>query len=174
MADSFNKKEREKKRRKRKKDKAEKKKHRKESGVKQQEFMYVDEDGNLTTTPPDLSKKKKINAEDIEIGVPKSTSSGESRYTKIGYVKFFNEEKGYGFIEESTRKTDYFVHIDSLLEEVRERDKVVFEIGSGPKGPVANNVKLYKEEKEKKKETEEETGEEKEKEQDQDQDQKKE
>ena len=54
---SFNKKEREKKRRKRQKEKAERREQRKEEGKEKKSFedmlMYVDEDGNLTPTPPD-------------------------------------------------------------------------------------------------------------------------
>jgi len=56
MADSFNKKEREKKKEKKRKEKAERKLREKLEGKKTtQEFMYLDEDGNLTTTKPDPS-----------------------------------------------------------------------------------------------------------------------
>ncbi|MCG8332248.1 MAG: cold shock domain-containing protein [Chitinophagales bacterium] len=147
MADSYNKKEREKKRRKRKQDKAERKKQRKTDGVKPVEFMYVDENGNLTATPPDLSARKEINAEDIEVSVPKKTERDESKFMKKGYVKFYNREKRYGFIEESLTKESYFVHADSLIDEIKDNDKVTFEIGAGPKGPVANNVQLFVEDK---------------------------
>ena len=60
--ETFNKKEREKKKIKKKKDKAEKKQSRKseESRSFEEMIMYVDENGNLTPTPPDPSKKKKI------------------------------------------------------------------------------------------------------------------
>ena len=50
MADSYNKKEREKKKRKRKKEKAERKEQRKHEGSDTPEFMYVDENGNLSPT----------------------------------------------------------------------------------------------------------------------------
>ena len=62
MADSYNKKEREKKKRKRKKDKQARKEQRKQEGSNTEEFMYVDANGNLTSTPPDPAEKKKINA----------------------------------------------------------------------------------------------------------------
>ena len=71
MADSFNKKDREKKRQKRKKDKAERKEQRKLEGKTEIEFMYMDENGNLVSTPPDPTKKKVVKVEDIVLGVPK-------------------------------------------------------------------------------------------------------
>ncbi len=148
MADSFNKKDREKKRQKRKKEKAERKEQRKLDGVKPAEFMYVDEDGNLTTTPPDPTvKKEEISLEDIAISTPKKDDSeddGESKFMRKGTVKFFNTEKGYGFIVDKETRESYFVHADSLSQEIREHDRVTFEIGKGPKGPVANSVKLVK------------------------------
>ncbi len=152
MADSYNKKEREKKRRKRKQDKAEKKKQKKLDGVKSEEFMYVDADGNLTPTPPDPSKREEINAEDIDISTPRSVASDEDKFLKKGHVKFFNPEKRFGFIQEAGTKTDYFVHEENLLDPIKENDKVVFEIGSGPKGPVAIKVQLHKEDEQKEKE----------------------
>jgi len=142
MADSFNKKDREKRRRKRKQDKAELKKQRKLDGVKSAEFMYVDENGNLSPTPPDPAKKKKINAEDIVIGVPQKMDDGSNQFERAGFVKFFNTEKGYGFIVDQETQESFFVHANSLIDEIRDNDKVIFEVGSGPKGPVANAVKL--------------------------------
>ncbi|MGK0388747.1 MAG: cold shock CspA family protein [Maribacter sp.] len=143
MADSFNKKEREKKRRKRKKDKAERREQRKESGSDQIEFMYMDEDGNLTATKPDPTKKKKeISADDIELGVPKREKSDESAFLRAGIVKFFNAEKGYGFITDKDTKDSFFVHSNNLIDEIRDNDKVTFEVGKGPKGPIATDVKL--------------------------------
>ena len=144
MADSYNKKEREKKRQKRKQNKAEKKRQKKEEGTKPVEFMYVDENGNLSPTPPEISNKQEINAEDIEVSVPKSLDENQNKFQKEGSVKFFNSEKGYGFIRENSTSTDYFVHEDNLMDRIKENDTVVFELGSGPKGPIAINVKLNK------------------------------
>ena len=141
MADSFNKKEREKKRRKRKKDKAERKEQRKQEGTKTEEFMYVDENGHLTPNPPDLSRKKKVKVEDIEISTPKQEKSDQSNFERAGTVKFFNEEKGYGFIIDSQTKESFFVHADSLVDQIKDNDQVRFEVGKGPKGPVAMTVK---------------------------------
>ena len=142
MADSFNKKEREKKRRKRKQEKAERKLRRKEEGVKSAEFMYVDQDGNLHATPPDPSQKLKVSAEDIDISVPKQEKSEVSKFARNGIVKFFDTSKGYGFITDSASGQSLFVHMENLVDRIKENDKVTFEVGSGPKGKIALKVKL--------------------------------
>lgn len=144
MADSFGKKEREKKRQKRKKEKAERKKKRKEEGIKSEEFMYLDEDGNLTSTPPDPTrKKKKIDPSTIEISVPKKEDV-ELDPIRQGKVKFFNSEKGYGFIIDRDTQESYYVHAESLEAPIDAYDIVSFEISEGPKGLRAINVKLVK------------------------------
>jgi cold shock CspA family protein len=142
MAESFNKKEREKKRRKRKQDKAEQKRQRKLDDTKGPEFMYVDENGNLTPNPPDPAKRLKVKLENIDISTPKKGEKDQPDYTREGIVKFFNVEKGYGFIIEKGGDESYFVHIDNVAGEITTNDKVVFEVGNGPKGPIATNVKL--------------------------------
>jgi cold shock CspA family protein len=142
--DSFNKKEREKKRQKRKKEKAEKKEQRKLDGKTTEEFMYVDINGNLTSTPPDPADKLEINIEDIEVSIPKSEKSDESNFIRSGHVKFFNSEKGYGFIIDGNTQDSFFVHIDGLVDRIKDNDKVTFEVGKGPKGPIATGVKLQK------------------------------
>ncbi len=59
-----------------------------------------------------------------------------------GTVKFFNESKGFGFIVEDDSNTEHFVHISGLIDEVREGDKVEFELKEGRKGLNATNVKV--------------------------------
>jgi len=144
MADSFGKKEREKRKRKRKQEKAERKKQRKEEESNTSDIMYVDEYGNFTDTPPDPTKKEKIKAEDIEIGIPKSQDLEDESPIRNGIVKFFNREKRYGFIEDIDARTDYFVHEEALIDEIKENDRVTFELGPGPKGLVAIQVQLSK------------------------------
>ena len=61
---------------------------------------------------------------------------------KNGTVKFFNESKGFGFITEVGSKTEHFVHISGLVDEVREGDTVEFELKEGRKGLNAVNVKV--------------------------------
>ncbi|MCJ8211045.1 cold shock domain-containing protein [Mucilaginibacter sp. RS28] len=61
---------------------------------------------------------------------------------KEGIVKFFNTTKGFGFISQTDTKTDVFVHSTGLIDEIRENDKVQFEVEQGRKGPNAINVKV--------------------------------
>lgn len=143
MADSYQKKEREKKKRKKRKEKQERKEQKKFEGKTQVEFMYVDENGQFSTTPQDKPKKE-VKLEDIQIGVPKREDDGQSKFEREGKVKFFNSEKGYGFIIEKDTEESYFVHINDLNEEIDADDLVSFEIGTGPKGPIAINVQLTK------------------------------
>ena len=144
MADSFNKKEREKKKQKRKKEKEEKKEQRKLEGKDTDEFVYLDEFGNFTTTPPDPTKKNEVKLEDISISTPKDSELENENAEREGYVKFYNEDKRFGFISEKETDNDYFVHEDNLIDSIKDRDKVLFEIGTGPKGLIAINVKLLK------------------------------
>ncbi len=60
-----------------------------------------------------------------------------------GTVKFFNETKGFGFISPSAGGDDIFVHSSGLISRnIRENDKVTYEVQKGPKGLNAVNVKL--------------------------------
>ena len=59
-----------------------------------------------------------------------------------GKVKFFNESKGFGFIVEDDSNTEHFVHVSGLIDEIREGDKVEFELKEGRKGLNATNVKV--------------------------------
>jgi cold shock CspA family protein len=139
--ETFGKKEREKKRLKRKKDKQLKKEERKASGQESM-FVYVDEYGQLTDTPPDPSKKIKVDAASIEIGIPKKEDREEvEEAEKVGKVSFFDTSKGFGFIIDSTSQEKYFVHVSGLLEDIAENDKVTFELERGLKGMNAVRVK---------------------------------
>ena len=138
---TFGKSEREKKRLKKRKDKQLKKEERKTSGVQNNEFVYVDEFGQLTDTPPDPSKKVKVDASSIEIGVPKKEDREEEDPIKKGKVSFFDSSKGFGFIIDADSQEKYFVHVSGLTEEVVENDKVSFELERGLKGMNAVRVK---------------------------------
>jgi cold shock protein len=61
---------------------------------------------------------------------------------KEGIVKFFNDSKGYGFIKDTETEEEYFVHVSGLVDEIRENDKVTFDLTEGKKGLNAVNVKL--------------------------------
>ena len=146
MAETWNKKEKEKKKQQKKKDKAERKLERKENNKDNNNFedmlAYLDENGNLSSKPPDPKKKMVINAEDIEIGVPKQKPVNPEDLIRQGIVTFFNEAKGYGFIKDLATQESVFVHINSLSEPIKENNKVSFEVEMGPKGANAVNVKL--------------------------------
>lgn len=58
-----------------------------------------------------------------------------------GKVKFFNGEKGFGFIKDESSDQEYFVHVTGLIDEIRENDEVTFELKEGRKGLNAVNVK---------------------------------
>jgi CspA family cold shock protein len=59
-----------------------------------------------------------------------------------GIIKFFNAEKGFGFIRHEQSEQETFVHVSGLKQEVKEGDRVEFEIQEGRKGPVAVEVLL--------------------------------
>ena len=62
-----------------------------------------------------------------------------------GKVKWFNDQKGFGFITPDDGSDDLFIHHSSIIGEgfrsLNEDQEVEFEVGQGQKGPVANNVK---------------------------------
>jgi CspA family cold shock protein len=60
---------------------------------------------------------------------------------ETGTVKFFNESKGFGFITLEDGK-EIFVHVSGLKQDIRQNDKVVFDVEEGKKGLSAVNVKL--------------------------------
>lgn len=57
-----------------------------------------------------------------------------------GTVKFFNDQKGFGFIISDDGGKEVFVHISGLTDDVKENDKVSYEVVDGKRGPSANNV----------------------------------
>jgi cold shock protein len=58
-----------------------------------------------------------------------------------GKVKFFNETRGFGFIQETDSKKEYFVHSSGLNDSIRENDEVTFDLKEGRRGLNAVNVK---------------------------------
>ncbi|MBK6936813.1 MAG: cold shock domain-containing protein [Chitinophagaceae bacterium] len=137
MAESWNKKEREKKKQKEKRDKAEKMKERKEGGAKKSlddMMAYVDENGNITSTPPDPKKRKEVNAEDIEISIPKQQDTVDE--VRSGKVSFFNQDKGFGFIKDNVTQESIFVHVNNLSFSIKENDglwQLMFHLSSDAK-----------------------------------------
>ena len=143
--ETFSKKEREKKKFKKQQDKKEKAEDRKansDKGKSLEDMMaYIDEHGNISSTPPDPTKKRKIVTEDIQISVPKQAELTAEELVRKGVVAFFNESKGYGFIKDLVSQESIFVHVNALEEAIQENDKVTFETEQGQKGLNAIKVK---------------------------------
>ncbi|WP_450782890.1 cold-shock protein [Streptomyces sp. NPDC001635] len=119
---TYSKKENEKKRLKKQKDKQEKKEERQanaKKGLTLEDMMaYVDENGNISSTPPDPKKKKIINTEDIQIGISRQEDIVDENPVKKGTVTFFNDSKGYGFIKNTETQDSIFVHANGLITHI--------------------------------------------------------
>jgi CspA family cold shock protein len=61
---------------------------------------------------------------------------------KEGTVKFFNDQKGFGFISQNADRSEIFVHASGLIDEIRENDQVQYDVQEGKKGLNAVNVKV--------------------------------
>lgn len=61
---------------------------------------------------------------------------------KTGIVKFYNTEKGFGFIKDDETQEDIFVHRSGIIDTIHENDAVSYEIKEGQKGLNAINVQL--------------------------------
>ncbi|MBT1700600.1 cold shock domain-containing protein [Fulvivirgaceae bacterium PWU4] len=144
--DTFNKQEVEKNKEKKRKEKEQRREERRanaKSGASLEDMMaYVDENGNITSTPPDPTKKKVIREEDIVIGVPRQEHGAKADHVRKGRVTFFNDSKGYGFIKDQDTQESIFVHVNAVGGPIKEGDKVSFEVEMGPKGPNAVRVKV--------------------------------
>lgn len=144
--ETFNKKEKEKKKAQKQQEKQEKKAERQANSQKGKSLeammAYIDENGNITDTPPDPSKRKVINAEDIQVSVMKQSDSEELPSVRTGMVTHFNESKGYGFIRDLQTQESIFVHVNDVQGRIQEGSKVSFEVTMGYKGPQAVSVQL--------------------------------
>jgi cold shock CspA family protein len=144
--ETFNKKELEKKRIQKRKEKEQRKEERKanakEGGSWEDMMAYVDENGNISSAPPDPLKKRSVRKEDIVIGTQRQDPSLQVSSVRTGKVTFFNTSKGFGFIKDSENGESIFVHSNGLLNPIKENDKVTFETERGFKGLNAVKVKL--------------------------------
>ncbi len=146
--ETFNKKEVRNKKEKKRKEKEKKRLARKEGekgGTSLDDMIaYVDENGRLSSTPPDPEKKREFKIEDIQFSVPKSETLDKMDPIRKGVVSFFNDSKGFGFIKDSETQESVFVHINNVLEDIKENNLVSFEVEMGPKGPTAVQVKVVR------------------------------
>lgn len=142
MGESFSKKENRNKKAKAKENKAQRTQERKLNNNKgkslEDMLAYVDENGNLSASPPREINRVEIDAKDIHIG---ATPRPVEDVTRTGTVTFFNQSKGFGFIVDDKSKEDIFFHMNDLLEVVKEKDKVTFLRDRNAKGYFAASVK---------------------------------
>ena len=141
--ETFSKKENQKNKQKKRQEKLMRKQERKstpkESGLESM-MAYVDEFGRISSEPTDPKRKIEVDAEDIEIGIPKREDADEDAPLQ-GRVSFYNASKGYGFIKDLVNQDNIFVHVSGIIDDIIENDKVTFERVKGPKGWTAVNVK---------------------------------
>lgn len=144
--ETFSKKEAEKRKLQKRKEKEQRREERKanaKEGASLEDMLaYVDENGNLSNTPPDPSKKKVIKEENILLGARKEEPVNPADLIRTGKVTFFNHGKGFGFIRDLKSQDSVFVHVNSLMSPINENDTVTFEVERGPKGLMAVKVKV--------------------------------
>lgn len=142
--ETFRKKEKEKIRLKKRQDKIEKMQERKANAKRGQtleEMMaYLDENGNISSKPPDQRKKKGVKREDAQIDTAQNNAK-DKELLRVGVVTFFNDTKGFGFIKDLRTNQSVFIHANQLSEELKENDKVTFQTEASSKGLKAVNVK---------------------------------
>ena len=143
-SNSFNKRELEKKKEKKRKEKQQRKDERKAGGVTSLDDMiaYVDENGMITSTPPDPTKKQDVDLDNISVSTPKKEETEE--IVLEGRIEHFNQDKGYGFIKNLAGIEKYFFHISNAPAEIAEGNMVTFELERGEKGMNAVKIVLTK------------------------------
>ena len=140
---SFGIRENEKKKQARRVEKQNRKEERKSSGKAtsfEDMIAYVDENGMITSVPPELRQKEEINQEDILISTPKKEDVAP--VILRGRVDYFNEAKGFGFIRDLSGTEKYFFHVNNVVDDISVNDIVTFDLERGDRGLSAVNVCL--------------------------------
>jgi len=144
MADSFSKKENFKKKVQKAKEKAQKREERKTVNNKGKSLddmiMYVDANGQLTSTPPDNSNVEEFDINNIQLGAAPIEAE---ELVKTGIITFLSD-KGYGFITEDSSKENVFFHTNNATEVLKKGNKVSYEKEKSPKGFSAIDIKIVK------------------------------
>jgi cold shock CspA family protein len=145
MADSFSKKENFKKKLQKQKEKAARREERKDSNDKGKSLddmiMYVDANGQLTSTPPVRENdEEEFDLNSIQLGAAPIEAE---EVIKKGTVTFLSE-KGYGFITEERSKETIFFHSNNATEVIKKGNRVSFEVEKSPKGLSAIDIKIIK------------------------------
>jgi cold shock CspA family protein len=141
---SFNKKDLEKKKEQKRQEKLKRKEERKAnggSGSFEDMIAYVDENGMITSTPPDPQNKQEINIEDIAVSTPKKEDIVEETVLS-GQVEHFNQEKGFGFIKRTGSIEKYFFHISNAPASIAKGNMVTFELERDLRGTSAVKISL--------------------------------
>jgi cold shock CspA family protein len=144
---TFGKKDKERNRQKARQEKEEKMAERKanaKKGKSLDEMMaYIDEHGNISSTPPDPNKKRVFDHSQILVSVPKQEDRPQAQpVIRKGTISFFNTDKGFGFIKDNDNGESIFVHASQSSEQLSENDVVNFEVEMGPRG--SNAVRVSK------------------------------
>ena len=143
-SETFSKREKEKLKLQKRKEKEQRKEERK-AGNEGKSFedmlAYVDENGNITSTPPDQTRKRVINEADIDL-TSRNKGGITPPHVRHGMVKFFDTSKGYGFIKDEQSQEELFFHHSSANFPIAQFDKVTFETEMGVKG--MNAVRITK------------------------------
>ena len=117
-------------------DKQRKREERQSSGSRNFEEMlaYVDENGVLHTTPPEVGEREEIDASQIEVSVPRRSEPEE--------IVPFEGRVEYGFIRNSDNGEKYFFHITQAPAAIAEGNRVTFELERGTRGMNAVRVAI--------------------------------
>lgn len=146
MAETFSKRERRKKKIEKKREKELRRDERRNTVTQRktlEEMMaYVDENGNLSDTPPDPKNVRKIAADEIAIAIPKATPA-DADALLTGVISYFDPVKGYGFVINELTKERLFVHVTGLAQpdtELNMGDKVSYTATRSDRGMQAISV----------------------------------
>lgn len=96
-------------------------------------LVYVDENGNLSDTPPGERKAAPADT--------RQTNREQTTMKHRGILERFNEAKGYGFIKDQLTRKTIFVHVHQIEGTVQVNDMLEFEVQEGAKGASAVKVR---------------------------------
>ncbi len=143
-SNSFNKRDLEKKKELKRQEKLKRKEERKAnggSGSFEDMIAYVDENGVISSTPPNPEDRQVINIEDIAVSTPKKEDVIEETVL-TGQVEHFNQEKGFGFIKRTGSMEKYFFHISNAPASIAKGNMVTFELEQDLRGTSAVKISL--------------------------------
>lgn len=141
---SFIKKQKADRKRKKKEEKFQKKLQRKDqetSGNLDDMIAYVDEYGNIVDQPVEKADPDEEPSPEEQRAMMEAIGETVEEEVMKGVVKFFNEEKGFGFIRLKGSGKDVYVQRSGLLDQISDNDRVSLTLEEGVRGPVAVDVR---------------------------------